>query len=155
VKPARIATFATVFALGALAGTAATTWAGSVPAGSGIVQASVLGAADARPRVAPSGKARITFLAQGRNAFVGRLEMEPGAAVPEHRDPTEEVIHVLEGGGTITIDGVAHTIGPGSTVLMPPDALVTYQNGDQRLVAVQVFAGPGPAAKYDTWAPAP
>ena len=155
MKLARIATLALVFALGAVAGTAGTTFAGSVPADRAVGHTSVLAAADVQTRVAPSGKARITVLAEGRNAFVGRLEMEPGAAVPEHRDATEEIIHVLEGAGTITIDGEAHEIGPGSTVLMPADALVTYQNGAQRLVALQVFAGPAPAAKYDGWTPAP
>ncbi len=107
---------------------------------------------DAAPtRNAPNGKATITELARGENAFVGRLEMAPGAQVPEHRDPTEEYVHVLEGHGTISIDGVKHELKPGSTVFMPANALVTYQNGDRRLVALQVFAGPGPAAKYEKW----
>ena len=44
-----------------------------------------------------------------------------------------------------------HRIGPGSTIYMPANALVSYQNGDAPLVAIQVFAGPAPAAKYDAW----
>ena len=96
-----------------------------------------------------AGKARITFLARGHNAFLGRLEMEPGGKVPAHRDATEEYIHVLEGHGTMWIDGREYDIQPGTTVFMPANAEVSYQNGDARFVGIQVFAGPAPAAKYD------
>jgi len=41
----------------------------------------------------------------------------------------------------------------GTTIYMPPDALVSFANGPHRLVALQVFAGPEPAAKYDAWTP--
>lgn len=100
-----------------------------------------------------NGQAQVWALARGRNAFVGKLELAPDGKVPEHRDPTEEYIHILEGGGTFTIDGVAHPVGPGTTIYMPPDALVSFANGPHRLVALQVFAGPEPAAKYDAWSP--
>ena len=104
-----------------------------------------------KTRAAASGKAKVQFLAMGANAFIGRLELAPGAKVPEHRDATEEYIHVLEGKGVISVDGVKHEIGPGATVYMPANALVSYQNGDAKMVALQVFAGPAPAAKYDKW----
>lgn len=103
------------------------------------------------PRVAPHGKARVWALAEGDNAWVGRLELAPGAAVPKHRDPTEETIVVLSGFGKITIDGETTDIGPGDAVKMPAQAEVSYKNGTQWLIAVQVFAGPAPAAKYDAW----
>ena len=102
-------------------------------------------------RTAPSGTATIHLLARGDNAFVGRLELDGGGRVPTHRDATEEYIHVLQGGGTITIDGVDHTLSPGTTVYMPANAEVSYDNGPERLIALQVFAGPEPAAKYDGW----
>lgn len=99
--------------------------------------------------------ADVWLLARGDNAFLGKLEMAPGAQVPEHRDPTEEYIHILEGGGVFTIDGQAHEVGAGTTIYMPADARVSFVNGAAKLVAIQVFAGPGPAAKYDAWAPVP
>lgn len=111
-------------------------------------------AARAERRVAPNGQARVTILARGLEAFVARLEMDPGAAVPEHRDATEEYIHVLQGAGTITIDDVTYPLATGDTVYMPADAKVSFQNGDAPLVGLQVFAGPAPAAKYDAWTPA-
>ena len=97
------------------------------------------------------GKGDIRVLARGDNAFLGKLELAPGGKVPEHRDPTEEYIHILEGGGKFTIDGQVHEVGPGTTIYMPPDALVSFENGPARMVAIQVFAGPGPAAKYEAW----
>lgn len=114
-------------------------------------EGAVIPAADAVTKTAPSGKATITILAQGDNAFVGRLAMEAGGAVPEHRDTTEEYIHVLAGTGTITIEGKEHPVAPGTTIYMPANALVSYSNGPAKLVALQVFAGPEPAAKYDAW----
>jgi hypothetical protein len=35
---------------------------------------------------------------------------------------------------------------------VPAQARVSFDNGRENLVALQVFAGPGPAAKYATWA---
>ena len=99
--------------------------------------------------------ADIHVLARGEQAFLGKLEMAPGGEVPEHRDPTEEYIHILAGSGVFTIDGQAHAVGPGTPNSMPPDALVSFKNGETRLVAIQVFAGPGPAAKYDAWTAVP
>ncbi|MFV8752916.1 cupin domain-containing protein [Nannocystaceae bacterium ST9] len=117
--------------------------------------AAVIGLAEAPRAIAPNGAASITHLARGRNAYLGKLEMDPGGAVPVHRDPTEEFIHVLEGRGTMTIEGREYAIEPGTTVYMPAGVEVSYRNGDARLVAIQVFAGPEPAAKYDAWTAAP
>jgi quercetin dioxygenase-like cupin family protein len=108
---------------------------------------------DAPKATAPNGKGTITHLARGKNAYLGRLRMDAGGAVPVHRDPTEEYIHVLEGGGVMTIDGKQYEVGPGTTIYMPANVEVSYQNGDQEMVAVQVFAGPEPSAKYDSWTP--
>jgi len=121
------------------------------PEASPPAQPAVVTAADQDKRAAPNGRAWITILGQGNEAFLGRLELAANAAVPEHQDPTEEYIHVLEGSGTLTMNGEAHEIGPGTTVFMPAGATVSYQNGPERLVAIQVFAGPEPASKYDTW----
>lgn len=156
---------AAAFVLGACAATAvqssASPPAAAVVAEPAAVQPSapavsppVTAAATAERRVAPNGKARVTILARGLEAFVGRLELDPGAAVPKHRDATEEYIHVLEGSGTIIIDDHEYRLAAGDTVYMPADAEVSFQNDDAPLVGLQVFAGPQPAAKYEAWAPA-
>ncbi|KIG13132.1 hypothetical protein DB30_00510 [Enhygromyxa salina] len=125
------------------------------PAEPSAVQATVVALADAPSFVAPNGTATITHLALGQNAYLGRLRMDAGAAVPVHRDPTEEYIHVLEGSGTMTIDGETHELGPGTTIYMPANAEVSFQNGDAEMIGLQVFAGPEPAAKYQAWTPTP
>lgn len=117
--------------------------------------ATVLPLSLAPTATAPNGKATIAHLALGNNAYLGRLRMDAGAAVPVHRDATEEYIHVLEGVGTMTVDGQSYEIEPGTTIYMPANAEVSYQNGDQEMVALQVFAGPEPASKYDAWTPGP
>lgn len=99
------------------------------------------------------GAGEIYLLARGEQAFLGKLEMAPGGEVPEHRDATEEYIHILEGGGTFTIDDKSYAVGPGTTIYMPADAKVSFKNGDAKLVAIQVFADPQPADKYDAWQP--
>ena len=126
----------------------------SAPA-TATAQQLVVPLSEAPRRVSPPGTGTITILARGKSAFLGKLEMQPGAAVPLHRDATEEYIHVLEGGGVMTIDGQRFTLQAGATVYMPPNAEVQFQNGGAPLVAIQVFAGPEPAAKYDAWAPEP
>ena len=144
---------ALVFLVGAVLGAAVATMAGTALASDGPLAGRVLTADAQVVKVAPSGKARITELAQGRQAFLGILELDAGAAVPQHQDPTEEYIHVLSGGGTMTIDGQVMTVKTGDTVYMPAFATVSYANGPEPLRVVQVFAGPGPAKKYATWAP--
>ena len=108
---------------------------------------------DACAKTPPSGKAKITLLAKGREAFVGKLEMPAFGKVPEHRDATEETIYILKGHGMMFIDDVAYKVSAGTTVFMPANAKVRFENGDVPLEAIQVFAGPGPAAKYDYWTP--
>lgn len=117
----------------------------------GQTVAEVRVASEAPVKWAPSGRARIKLLARGENAFIGMLAMDPGAAVPEHQDATEEYIVVVEGSGTITIDGHARELNAGDAVFMPADATVSYQNGDAPMRAFQVFAGPEPAKKYQKW----
>ena len=104
-------------------------------------------------RIAPTGKAQITKLAGGENAFVGKLVMEGGGKVPLHRDATEEYIYILQGWGAITIDGKTSNVGPNTMIYMPANAEVSFEGGPEKLVALQVFAGPKPAEKYDQWAP--
>lgn len=122
-----------------------------LPAPAKISDATVVPLAEAPRATAPHGKASITHLARGRNAYLGMLEMDAGGSVPNHRDPTEEFIHVLEGGGTMTIDGQTFEISAGVTIYMPAEAEVSFQNGPTPMRAIQVFAGPEPATKYDAW----
>lgn len=137
---------AAAFGLGACASSALqTAQAGRTP--------TVLALEAAPAATNPPGTATVQHLARGDMAYLGRLEMAAGAKVPTHRDATEEYIHVLEGGGTVTIDGQPYPVAPGTTIYMPANAEVSFENGDTKMVGLQVFAGPGPASKYDAWTP--
>ncbi len=115
------------------------------------IPAEVRSAERAPTKTAPHGKVSVTLLAEGHNAFLGKLVLAPNAQVPEHQDPTEEYIHVLSGSATMVMDGTTYQVEPGTTIYMPAFATVSVQNGPEPLVAIQVFAGPEPARKYDSW----
>lgn len=144
----------TASALGAHAGapttepTAPASTRAASPSPSAVVRAS-----EVQRRRSPAGTAVITPLLRGPHAFVSRLELAAGATIPEHVDATDESIVVLEGSGTLTIDGEAHAIAAGSAVLMPGGATVSYVNGAAPMTVIQVFSPPGPERKYDAWAP--
>lgn len=104
---------------------------------------------------AESGKANVTELARGDNAFLGKLWLAPGAKVPEHQDETEEYLYILQGSGTLTLNGKTHIVTAGSTIYMPAKATVSFENNDQPLEAIQVFSGPEPAKKYAQWGARP
>ncbi len=49
--------------------------------------------------------------------------------------------------------GKRHVVVVGSAVFVPAGAQVRFENGARPTTILQVFAGPGPAAKYDSWKP--
>ena len=109
--------------------------------------------ADAPNQESPNQSTRVVHLARGLKAYLGMITMQPGAQVPEHSDPTEEYIFVLEGSGELTIDGTKYNVQSGDTIFMPANAKVSFKNADNVLRGLQVFAGPTPADKYDAWTP--
>jgi len=112
----------------------------------------VLAFAEAPAKGAPNGRSAVTLLAEGEEAVVTMLELDPHAAIPEHRDGTEVFLHILSGGGTMTIDGEDYELDAGATVYAPANAALAFHNGARPLRALQVFANPGPESKYDGWA---
>lgn len=108
-------------------------------------------AAEVVTKAAPPGTATVRLLAHGEAAFLGELTLAPDAKVPVHRDPTEEIIYVVRGGGTMTMNGESFPLVAGDSVVMPANAEVSFANGSEESVFIQVFAGPGPASKYEAW----
>ena len=86
---------------------------------------------------------------------MAKLWLAPHAAVPEHQDADEEYLYILSGGGTLTLNGTSHEIGPGHVIFMPANATVSFKNGGEALEALQVFANPDSADKYTKWASRP
>jgi len=64
----------------------------------------------------------------GKAAGVGTMEVwqqtiAAGAATPVHRHACEEVIVILTGSGTLTIEGKTTAFGPNSTLIIPNDVV--------------------------------
>jgi len=67
--------------------------------------------------------------------------IEAGAATPVHRHACEEAIVILEGSGTLTIEGQETCFGPNSTLIIPADVVHQIANtGDSRMVLVAALA---------------
>ena len=127
---------------------------GSVSAANTINQGSVIRKAPSK--ISPTGSALATPLVTkdvgAQNAYMGLLSIAPGAKVPTHSDETEEMLYFIQGGGTVTIDGAEYAVSQNDAIYMPANAEVSFQNHPKnQSVVLQVFAGMGPEAKYDSW----
>lgn len=50
-------------------------------------------------------------------------EIEEGAPFPEHKHPHEQITYIIEGELELTVSGETKVVGPGNTVIIPPNAL--------------------------------
>jgi mannose-6-phosphate isomerase-like protein (cupin superfamily) len=58
-----------------------------------------------------------------RNQSLAEAELAPGTATERHfHRASEELYYLLEGSGTIEIDGETRAVGPGDAILIPPGA---------------------------------
>jgi quercetin dioxygenase-like cupin family protein len=67
------------------------------------------------------------------------VEMEPGAVIPEHRHPHEQVGMLLEGEGCFTIGDEVVTVRPGMMWRIPGNVPHTITAGPEGLRALDVF----------------
>jgi len=82
----------------------------------------------------------------GTACALWRVDMGPGQAGPVHAVDAEQVWTVLAGSATIELDGDAHVVGPGDTVVMPASAVrrvVTGTGGGTEGFAALVVAPAG------------
>ena len=72
---------------------------------------------------------------------MGIAKVPPGEALREHRHRQAEIYLVLEGTGSITIDGETRPISAGSAVFIPGNAVHSCENtGSSDLRVTYVFA---------------
>ncbi|GAC1481521.1 MAG: hypothetical protein PVSMB9_06840 [Candidatus Dormibacteria bacterium] len=70
-----------------------------------------------------------------------RLAIDPGEMVSHAHEGAEEALYVLEGSGTIAVEGTAHAVSPGKAVFVPAGAEHAYENtGATSLVIVGAMA---------------
>ncbi len=106
-------------------------------------------------RTSPGGGVSVFEAARGKNAYIGAIAIEPWEKIGFHRDPDEEYLIIMEGGGTLTLDGTQHQLGEGDVVYMRANSEVAFVNGANQTTALQVFAGPGSADKFASWGDKP
>jgi mannose-6-phosphate isomerase-like protein (cupin superfamily) len=65
-----------------------------------------------------------------RNQSLAEATLDPGQATERHyHRESEEIYFLLEGGGTLEVDGEARDVGPGDAILIPPAAWHTLRAG--------------------------
>lgn len=68
---------------------------------------------------------------------------EPGQGTVEHHHVgQDEIFYVVEGNGTITVDGEARPVSAGSLIFAPAESKHSVETGDNRMV-MMFFKGPG------------
>lgn len=76
-----------------------------------------------------------------KNLEVWGQVIEAGAGTPVHRHSCEEAIVVLEGSGTLTINGEQSKFGANSTLIIPADAVHQIVNsGDTKMVMIAALS---------------
>ncbi|MCC6898210.1 MAG: cupin domain-containing protein [Polyangiaceae bacterium] len=79
----------------------------------------------------------------------GVLLAAPGAEIKEHDHPTWEHVAVLDGAGSMRVDGQAHPVKPGSVFDLAPGVKHSLTlSGDRGLVVVQMYTPSGPEQRF-------
>ncbi len=77
---------------------------------------------------------------RSENLTLGVASLPPGGALHEHRHTQDEVYLVLEGSGLVRVGDEVLTVGAGSAVFIPGDALHSCENtGTSDLRVAYVF----------------
>lgn len=92
-----------------------------------------------------------------KEAAMTELVMLPGAAVPEHtHDASAELIYILEGQGTMTLDGQAQPVRAGMAIYIPAGVKhsLSVDTKIEPLRALQVYTPGGPEQRFKKGIPA-
>ena len=80
----------------------------------------------------------------------GVAALPPGFSTRAHSHSAEEVAVVLQGSGSVDIDGVLHPIETGTVLVTPADLVHVTHNGSDAdpLVVLWFYAPPGSEARW-------
>lgn len=69
---------------------------------------------------------------QGREGQIIRVEFAPGAAAGKHYHPGHELVYVMEGSGTLEVEGKPpRQVKAGDTAYLPPKQVHDAKNGSK------------------------
>ena len=92
----------------------------------------------------------VTQLVSGDRTSAQVFEAEPGAIVPEHSHPHEQIGFVYEGTLTFLVDGETIEVGPNESFVIPGDEPHQIENrGETNAVGIDIFS---PARPNPDWA---
>jgi quercetin dioxygenase-like cupin family protein len=75
----------------------------------------------------------------GERAMINLIEFEPGARVPPHSHPHEQLGIVLEGTHTLVVDGDVHELEPMEGYVIPPGVEHYGYGGPEGALVLDVF----------------
>jgi quercetin dioxygenase-like cupin family protein len=75
----------------------------------------------------------------GEGAQINLVELEPGAVVPPHSHPHEQLGLALRGHQTLTIDGVDYSLGPMDAYAIPGGVEHSTVAGPEGSTVIDVF----------------
>ncbi|WP_254272072.1 cupin domain-containing protein [Haloarcula marina] len=85
----------------------------------------------------------LTQLAAGEAMSVQHFHIDPGAAVPEHSHPHEQVGFVVKGTLTFRVGGETFVVGPGDSYVIPGGETHSAENRrDDPVTGIDVFSPP-------------
>ena len=85
----------------------------------------------------------------GASVSVAAMTIRAEAAVPPHRHETSsEYLYIIEGGGVLTVQGVATEVGAGAAIQIPKNAEHSFQGGAATTKAVQFYVPAGPEQRF-------
>ncbi len=106
---------------------------------------------ESESRVRNDGALRVTFHRGSPDVCaVTVLDAAPAFSVPEHTHATStEHLYIAQGSGRMMIDGVEALVAAPAEFMIPPGVRHSFvSDGHTNLVAVQVYAPPGPEARF-------
>lgn len=85
----------------------------------------------------------LTQGAAGNETSIQRFVIDPGAKVPEHDHPHEQIGVVIQGTATFVVDGEDLVVEAGDTYVIPGDEPHAALNrGDEAIVGYDIFSPP-------------
>ena len=75
----------------------------------------------------------------GAGAMINLIELQPGAVVPLHSHPHEQLGIVLRGIQALVVDGVPHELGPMEGYVLPGGVEHSAYGGPEGALVIDIF----------------